>query len=81
MARLLELVILAYQATLSRVIRLFLGDVCRFTPSCSAYALACVREHGAARGAWLGLRRLGKCHPFHPGGHDPPPARGGAKRA
>ncbi|MHB1434447.1 MAG: membrane protein insertion efficiency factor YidD [Streptosporangiaceae bacterium] len=49
---------------------------CRFYPSCSAYALEAVRVHGAGRGSWLAVRRLGKCQPFHPGGLDPvPPAR------
>jgi uncharacterized protein len=54
----------------------FLGARCRFYPSCSAYALEAVRVHGAARGSWLALRRLSRCHPFHPGGLDPvPPPR------
>ena len=49
---------------------------CRFVPSCSQYALAALEDHGALRGAWLVLRRLGRCHPFHPGGVDPvPPPR------
>jgi putative membrane protein insertion efficiency factor len=48
---------------------------CRFYPSCSAYALEALREHGAGRGTWLAARRLGRCHPWHPGGLDPvPPA-------
>lgn len=52
-----------------------LGPRCRFWPSCSNYALEALREHGALRGGWLTLKRLGKCHPFHPGGIDPvPPA-------
>jgi uncharacterized protein len=49
-----------------------LGGRCRFTPSCSRYAADCVELHGPFRGGWLALVRLSKCHPFHPGGHDPP---------
>ena len=62
-----------YQLTLSRLILAVLGPVCRFQPSCSQYALHCIRMHGAFRGSLLSLKRLGKCHPFHPGGYDPPP--------
>jgi uncharacterized protein len=43
---------------------------CRFYPSCSHYALDAIRTHGAARGTWLALARLGRCHPWHPGGVD-----------
>lgn len=46
---------------------------CRFTPTCSAYALEALQKYGAAKGAWLALRRLLKCHPFHKGGYDPIP--------
>ncbi len=69
LARLLIFLIRVYQWTLSPL----LGPVCRFQPSCSHYAAECLRLHGALRGSWLAVRRLSKCHPFHPGGHDPPP--------
>ncbi|HXQ30718.1 MAG TPA: membrane protein insertion efficiency factor YidD [Steroidobacteraceae bacterium] len=64
-------VILAYRWTLSPL----LGPSCRFYPSCSAYALEAVDRHGAVRGAWLALKRIGRCHPLHPGGYDPVPER------
>ena len=46
---------------------------CRFVPTCSAYALEAIEKYGAAKGAWLALRRFLKCHPFHKGGYDPVP--------
>lgn len=58
-----------YQLTISPM----LGPTCRFAPSCSHYAQACLHDHGLLRGSWLTLRRLSRCHPFHPGGYDPPP--------
>jgi len=44
---------------------------CRFYPTCSQYALEAVRKKGAVKGSWLALKRILKCHPFHPGGYDP----------
>jgi putative membrane protein insertion efficiency factor len=66
---LIRLVIRAYQLALSPL----LGPRCRFYPSCSHYALEALEQHGLARGLWLALRRVGRCHPFHPGGVDPVP--------
>ncbi|HWJ83702.1 MAG TPA: membrane protein insertion efficiency factor YidD [Nocardioides sp.] len=50
------------------------GEVCRYYPSCSAYALEAVQRHGAIKGSWLAVRRIGRCHPWAPGGvdHVPP---------
>lgn len=53
----------------------FLGPCCRFHPSCSAYAIEAIERHGALRGTMLAVRRVFKCHPFHPGGVDSVPAR------
>lgn len=72
MSRLLLAVIGAYR----RYVSALLGPRCRFAPSCSAYAADAIATHGAAYGSWLALRRIARCHPFHPGGHDPvPPVR------
>jgi putative membrane protein insertion efficiency factor len=57
-----------YQLTLSPL----LGRHCRFEPTCSAYFILAVQKYGAVRGSWRGLLRIGRCHPFHPGGFDPP---------
>jgi putative membrane protein insertion efficiency factor len=70
-ARVLLTVIRGYRIAISPL----RPPACRFTPSCSAYAVEALELHGAVRGSWLAVRRLLRCHPFHAGGHDPvPPA-------
>lgn len=69
MTRLLVGLIRIYQWTLSPL----LGRRCRFHPSCSEYAATSIVRHGVVRGCWLGLRRIGRCHPWSPGGYDPVP--------
>ncbi|MBI5780065.1 MAG: membrane protein insertion efficiency factor YidD [Rhodocyclales bacterium] len=69
MRRLLIALIRGYQIAISP----WLGRNCRFYPTCSQYTLEAIERHGALKGLWLGLRRVLRCHPFHPGGHDPVP--------
>ena len=67
-SRLLIVFVRGYQVTLSPL----LGNRCRFHPSCSQYFIEAVRKYGAIRGSAKGLWRLARCHPFNPGGYDPP---------
>ena len=71
MTRLLIGLLRAYQYLLSP----FLGQHCRFTPTCSQYAIDALREHGPWRGSMLAAGRVLRCHPWHPGGLDPVPER------
>ena len=66
-----------YQLVISPLLVAFFGPQsgCRFHPSCSEYARGCLREHGLIRGGWLSLKRILRCHPWHPGGEDPVPPR------
>ena len=72
MRKLLILLVRAYRLLLSP----WLGQHCRFHPTCSVYAETAIERHGAWRGSWLALRRLGRCHPWHAGGVDPVPEPG-----
>ena len=69
LARVLTALVVAYRRYVSPV----LPARCRFYPSCSAYAQEAIAVHGALRGTALAIRRLSRCHPFHPGGFDPVP--------
>ncbi len=69
--RLVLALIRCYQYVLSP----WLGNQCRYTPTCSEYAREAVERHGVLKGTWLALRRVARCHPWHPGGHDPVPPR------
>jgi len=69
MKKILLLLIRTYKLTLSPL----LGRHCRFLPTCSEYTYQAVERFGAGKGAYLGLRRILKCHPFHAAGHDPIP--------
>ena len=71
MTGLLILAIRLYQVTLSPLIALF-GPACRFEPSCSRYMIGALQKYGLVRGLARGMARLLRCHPWHPGGYDPP---------
>ena len=67
MSRFLQFLIRSYQVLISP----YLGRHCRFTPSCSSYAMEAIQKHGSLRGGWLAIKRIGRCHPFCEGGYDP----------
>lgn len=69
MRRLLLGFIRAYRTFISPLF----GPTCRFHPTCSQYAIEAIERFGPWRGSWLGLKRILRCHPFHPGGYDPVP--------
>jgi hypothetical protein len=69
MKRLLMALLRTYQYAISP----FLGRRCRYYPSCSEFAVEAVEKYGAIKGGWLGVKRVCRCHPWHPGGYDPVP--------
>ncbi|MBT3196183.1 MAG: membrane protein insertion efficiency factor YidD [Gammaproteobacteria bacterium] len=71
MRQLLILLVRGYQLVLSP----WVGQSCRFTPTCSHYAIGALQEYGALRGSWMAIRRIGRCHPWHEGGEDPVPPK------
>lgn len=69
MKKVLIFIVRLYQIFISPL----LGKNCRFLPTCSHYAIQAIDRHGAVKGSLLAVRRISKCHPFHPGGYDPVP--------
>jgi len=69
MRKILIVFIKAYQLVLSP----YIGQHCRYTPTCSCYAIEAIDQHGSLKGGWLGLKRLLRCHPWAKGGYDPVP--------
>jgi uncharacterized protein len=70
MRSILIVMIRGYQALVSPLLP---PNTCRFYPTCSAYAIDAIRKYGALEGAWMAIKRIAKCHPYHPGGYDPVP--------
>jgi len=71
MSRFLLAVIRVYQYLFSS----FMGRRCRYHPTCSVYTAQAIRRFGALMGSWMGIKRICRCHPYHPGGYDPVPER------
>ncbi|MCD4653325.1 membrane protein insertion efficiency factor YidD [bacterium] len=65
--------VIGFLTIYKRLISPILPESCRFTPTCSEYTITAVRRYGTFRGTWMGFKRILRCHPWHPGGHDPVP--------
>ncbi|HAU40961.1 MAG TPA: membrane protein insertion efficiency factor YidD [Gammaproteobacteria bacterium] len=75
MQKVLVMLLKGYQYLVSP----WFGQTCRFYPSCSCYAIEAIEKRGVLMGLWLTVRRIGRCHPWHPGGFDPVPEKCDAK--
>jgi putative membrane protein insertion efficiency factor len=76
LGRFMKAILLALIDAYRLLLSPFFGTQCRFYPTCSSYAREAIEVHGSLRGSWLAVKRILKCHPWHPGGVDPvPPAR------
>lgn len=71
--RWLQVLLVGFIRAYQRFISPLLGPRCRFYPTCSQYAVEAIERHGPVKGGWLALRRIVRCHPLNPGGHDPVP--------
>ena len=71
----IDRILIAILRVYKRFISPLLGPRCRFAPSCSEYAMQAIARFGALQGGWMAIRRIGRCHPLHPGGHDPVPEK------
>jgi uncharacterized protein len=69
----MKYVLLAVIRFYQRFISPLLGSSCRYYPSCSHYTYEAIEKYGVGKGGWMGLRRIARCHPWHPGGFDPVP--------
>ena len=67
----MQVIVIAALKSYKMFISPLLPSACRYRPTCSEYMLDAVKHYGMLRGIWLGLKRLGRCHPFHEGGYDP----------
>lgn len=74
--RIMIFLIKGYQKVLSP----FTGRICRFHPTCSQYSIESYEKHGFVKGSWLTIKRIARCHPFHPGGMDPVPNKNPNKK-